>query len=162
MRLIAAFLAGSLISTFAHSAEDSPHSALISRIEVQYLASTVVGPDSPIIDQWIAPARTLNPEVDQATWNGVKTDVAAALTSLLTAKGSALEVFFRGALDALSDAELARLSDLLNDPVYKKFQGAMGSTENQKRMLQAFMGDSLSMGAAVNGVLEKHGLKAPR
>ncbi len=141
MRSIVLFVAGTIFSTFAHSADDSVRSALISRIEVLYLSAAMIRSDSPVVDQLLAGARTLNPDADSATWADVKTDVATALTLTLTGKGSALEAFFRSALDTLSNAELKRLSSLLNNPVYKKFQGEMSKADNQKRMMQAFMGE---------------------
>ena len=161
MRLLVMLAASTMLSTFAHAADDPARSALLSRIETQYLTAAVVAPDSPMVDQWLTDARALNPDVRDADWAGVKSDVAGALTAALTRKGGAFEVFFSGALKTLSTADLKRLSNILGDPAFKKFQGAMASAANQRQLLQTVMGDALSMGEAVNGVLEKHGLKVP-
>ena len=125
MRPVAIMFVGFVFCTFAHAADDPNRAALISRIEVQYAAASVVGADSPIVEMILSSARPLNPNTEDTTWKEIRTEVAASLTSTLTEKGGALDVLLRGALDPLSTAELKRLSSLLSDPVYKKFQGTV-------------------------------------
>ena len=161
MRAASVIVASLMCCGLVCAAQDPGRESLISRIEVQYTYSTVFGADSPFIGEMLRDARSSNPNIDEAMWKEVQIDVAAALTSVLTAKGGALDLFLRGGLDPLSTDELKRLSSLLSDPVYKKFQGSMNSAANQKQMVQSIMASSLSMMAAVNGVLTKHGLTVP-
>ncbi len=161
MRSIATILIGILLPTIASADEATIRSDLVSRVEVQYTSASIVGSDSPIVAMLLAGARSTNPNIDEATWSEVRVEVAAALSSALTAKGGSLDVVVRGALDPLSTAELKRLSTLLGDPVYKKFQTAMTSSDNQKRMVQAVMGNPTSMMGPVFDVLKKHNLSVP-
>lgn len=161
MRSVATILMSILLPTLALADEDPIRSGLVSRIEVQYTSASIVGSDSPVVAMMLTGARSRNPNTDEATWTDVRVEVAAALTLALTAKGGPLDDLVRGALDPLSTAELKRLSSLLGDPVYKKFQTAMTSSDNQKRMVQALMGNPTSMMGPVFDVLKKHNLSVP-
>lgn len=161
MRATPIIMASLMCCSLVRAAQDPGREALISRIEVQYTSSTVFGADSPFIGEMLRGAHSSNPTVDEAMWKEIQIDVAAALTSVLTAKGGALDLFLRGGLNPLSTDELKRLASLLADPVYRKFQGSMNSAANQNQMIQSIMGSSLSMMEAVNGVLAKHGLTVP-
>jgi hypothetical protein len=159
MRSVAIIVIAFAICTHARATDDSDREALIAQIEVQYAAASVVGADSPFVDMMLAGARPLNPTTSEAIWNDVKAEVAKAMTSALTAKGAGLDVLVRGALDPFSITDLKRLTTLLSDPVFKKFQVSVSSVDIQKRVFQAVMTNSLQMTGAVNAVLEKRGLK---
>jgi hypothetical protein len=161
MRSVATILISILLPTLACADDDPIRSGLISRIELQYTSASIVGSDSPMVAMLLTGARSTNPSTDETTWTEVRVEVAAALTSALTAKGAPLDVMVRGALDPLSTAELKRLSTLLADPVYKKFQTAMSSSDNQKRMVQAVMGNPTLLMGPVFDVLKKHNLSVP-
>ena len=64
-------------------------------------------------------------------------------------------------LNQLSVQELQHLDTLLTDPVLVKFQHTMASPQTQRALMQGMAASTLKMQAAMNGVLQRHGLKLP-
>jgi hypothetical protein len=77
----------------------------------------------------------------------------------MTQPGGMMDVTYRAALSPLSDAELDRLAVLLGDPVLRKFTASMAAPATQQQVIKALMTNTEQMGAALNVVLAKHGLK---
>ena len=69
-----------------------------------------------------------------------------------------MEMFLRKSLDDFSDSELERLSDLLNDAAYVKFQRMMSSPAAQGQMMEAMIASALKLIPTINGILVRHGL----
>jgi hypothetical protein len=131
---------------------------LIDHVEAIYLQTSIFSSDSPLLDLFLQGPKAANREVSPETWSLVRKETATALNAAMTARGGALESILRKSLADLADKDLVRLATILKDPVYSKFQAALASPAVQKQMLQALMGDTVRINAAINGVLSSHGL----
>ncbi len=77
----------------------------------------------------------------------------------MTEKGGPFDAVLHSALAPLSDDDLERLSVILADPAYLRFQAAMSRSATQKQFGKTLMENTLKMGAANNTVLVRHGLR---
>jgi hypothetical protein len=154
-------LAGATACSFAASAADAAKEALIHKVAVDSMRNTVFTPDSPLLDNMLAPAKAANPNVPANTWTAVRTDTASAMTDVLFGPGSGISAAMEQSLSQLSVQELQHLDALLTDPVLIKYQHTMASPDTQRAMMQGMAASALKMQAALNDVLKRHGLKAP-
>lgn len=150
-----------LLASSAFAQADS-RVELIHRIEAAYTRTTMFSPESPFVKNMLGPAIRVNPGVSNDIWDGVAKEVAPALSQVMTEEGGAMDTFVRASIEPLSDAELQRLATLMNDPAYLKFQAMMTSSSAQQRLIQAVVGDTAQMAAAINAILARHGLKEVR
>lgn len=141
------------------AAQASPRDVLIEHCETAYLRATTLSADSPLVDMLLASTKSANREASDDTWRGIRQEIAAAVTRSLTERGSTLDTTLRKSMEPLSDVELARLSQVLNDPAYTKFQSAMASPAAQKQFMQAMFDDAPKFQIVVNKILAQHGLK---
>lgn len=154
-----AFWASTLVFWSSISvAQTLPREALIGRIESIYIQTTMLSADSPFIEMFIGSAKSANPGVDGDTWSGIKQEITPMLSKVMTEKGGLMDVFLRKSLENFSDAELEKLSQILSNPIYNKFQIAMASPSTQRELVQALFGYTLNFNAVINSVLVKHGL----
>ena len=153
--LLAALLA---LSSSVSSANSAPREALIDRIETQYVATSVFASDSPVVISILQPAMTANPGVSKETWQSVKKETAAAVTKMITEKGSTMDVLVRSSLESFSDKELEALSLVLSDPSFRKFQAAMSGPAAQQQLHAGMAKVGLQLGTLINTVLVNHHL----
>ncbi len=151
---------GSLLalSSAVSIANSDTREGLISQIVSQYVATTMFATDSPVVSSMLQPAMTANPGVSTETWQSVKTETAAAVTKMLTDKGSTMDVLIRSSLDSLSDKEMKVLSQVLSEPSYKKFQAAMSGPAAQQQLQAGMAKAGMQLGALINTVLASHHL----
>lgn len=156
-----AFVIAVLMSSTSHA--QTPHRDMTIRLieEVAFGQANVYTAKSPLIEMFLAPAKSANPGVSPETWEKVKSDLAAALAKAMSENGGPMGGVLTGAVDTLSDEELDRISKLLNDPIYRKFQTALSRPEVQQRIMQKSAANSMKMIAVVNTVLANSGLKVP-
>jgi len=154
-------LAGAASLSFAASAADTSKQALIQKVTIDSMRNTVFTPDSPLLDNMLAPAKTANPNVPAVTWTAVRTETAAAMTEVLFGPDSSINAAMEQSLSQLSVQELQHLDALLTDPVLIKFQHTMASPDTQRAMMQGMASSAEKMQAAMNDVLKRHGLKVP-
>ncbi|MFA6062694.1 MAG: hypothetical protein WC736_08845 [Gallionella sp.] len=140
-------------------AQTPPRDVLIDRVESIYFQATLYSPDSPSIELLFEPVKDSNPDVSNDTWLALKKEFAPAIAKAMTERGGPLDTAVRNSLRNLSDAELDKLCQILSDPVYSKFQGAIGNRSSQTQFLLALGDAVLKMTDAVNSVLTRHGLK---
>ena len=159
MKILAIFTSCLILCSSVASAQTPSRDELINQIETIYARSTILSPDSPLIDMYLSTPKQANPNTSSETWATVKQEVAIAVTNVMTRKGGSMDLVLRKSLDALSDTELSRLIQLLNDPVFVKYQAAVNSPAAQKQMMQGMVGMALGLNAAINKVLVSHGLK---
>ena len=153
--LLAALLALSSSVSLANSAA---REALIDQIETQYVATAVFASDSPAVISILQTAMTANPGVSTETWQSVKKETAAALTKMITEKGSTMDVLIRSSLESFSDKELKELSQLLSDPTFRKFQAAMSGPAAQQQLHAVMAKAGMQLAALINTVLVNHHL----
>lgn len=154
-------LASATLGMPAANAADATKDALIHKVEVDSMRNTVFTPDSPLLDSMLAPAKAANPKASAETWSAVRTDTASAITSTLFGPDSAVSTAMEQSLNQLSTQELQHLDTLLTDPVLVKFQRTMASPETQRALMQGMAASTVKMQAAMNDVLQRHGLKVP-
>jgi hypothetical protein len=133
---------------------DSPYRrALISQVEMQFAHLAEIPPGGIIVDQSLGAAREVNPALDEATWERVKTEVDIAAVSMMTERGSAFDLGLRTAFDPLSNSELRRLYADRRAAV--EFAKALDSSAIDLGNANVLLDD------AIKSVLEKHGFKVP-
>lgn len=110
----------------------------------------------------LAAAKSANPNINSEKWEKVKVDTAASLTRTLAENGGPMGGVLVGALDAMSDTELERVAQLLDDPAYSKFQAILASSAVQQRVLQKTAKTSEKINDAVNAAISSNGLIVPR
>jgi hypothetical protein len=154
-------IAGALLWSATATSADTAKDALIHKVEVDSMKNTVFTPDSPMLDSLLAPAKEANPNVSAATWTAVRTDTASAISTVMFGPGSGISAAMEQSLNQLSVQELQHLDALLTDPVLIKFQQTMASPNTQRAMMQGLASSTLKMQAALNEVLQRHGLKVP-
>ena len=140
---------------------DSPYrQALISQVEAQlaHLAESSTG--GVIVEQSLGAAREINPDLDEATWKTLETEIGAAAVSMMVQRGSSFDLGLRAVFDTLSTSELRRISSALlkrdfAGPAFLSFKAALESSEIDLGNANAAMADT------IKSVLEKHGLKVP-
>lgn len=140
-------------------AQTLPRDALIDRIESIYVETSLLPPDSPMIEMFIDAAKATNPGVSSDIWLGIKQEIAIAFSKVMTEKGGVMDTMIRRSLENLSEVELEKLSQILSDPVFYKFQAAMVSTPTQKQLMQVMHSIQPKLKAAANSSLVGHGLK---
>ena len=138
-------------------AQTTSRDAIIEKIESAYTRTTMFSAESPFVKNMLAPAITANPGVSKEAWADIAKEVAPALSNVMAEKGGLMDTLLRTSLESLSEDELKRLESILNDPAYLKFQAAMAAPSVQRQLMQSVMSNTLKMGAAINGVLSKHG-----
>ncbi len=141
------------------NAQAATRAEVIVKIEGDYLASVVIQPDSPFIAMMLAQARAANRGAPVIEWQQVQVDTAAAVSKAMATPGGPLDMAMQTSLKTLSDAELLQLSDLLSNPIYRKFQRACQSVEAQKQLMAALVQSSLQMPEVINQVLKQHGMQ---
>lgn len=140
---------------------DSPYRlALALRVEFQFAHLTESPPGGVMVDQSLGAAREINPDLDEATWKTLQTEVGAAAVSMMVQRGDAFDLGLRTVFDTLSTSELSRISTALlrrnfADRAFLKFKAALESPEIDLGNANALLAD------AIKSVLEKHGLKVP-
>jgi hypothetical protein len=153
--------AGAVLGAAVTNAADAAKDTLIRKVEVDSMRNTVFTPDSPLLDSLLSSAKAANPDASEATWAAVRTDTAAAISSTLFGPDSAISAAMGQSLNQLSVQELQHLDTLLTDPVLIKFQHTMASPDTQRALIQGMAASTLKMQAAMNDVLQRHGLKVP-
>jgi uncharacterized protein (DUF1778 family) len=133
--------------------------AAIARIENLQVSESMLTPDSPFLTNMFAPARQANPGVKNEEGSDIRRETSTAIAQVMTQPGGMMDTIFRTALEPMSDAELTKLEALLSDPVWRKFTTALASPAVQQKAVQALMSNTSQMGAAMNAVLARHGLK---
>jgi hypothetical protein len=146
------------LSTPLAIAQVTKRETLIARVEAGYFRAMAASGDSPVIDMILLRPKSANPQADGDVWRQVKSETASAVSVALTENGGAMEMFLRKSLDDFSDSELERLSDLLNDAAYVKFQRMMSSPAAQGQMMEAMIASALKLIPTINGILVRHGL----
>lgn len=148
------FIVLSTSPTFAQT----PREALIDLAAATYLQNTLLSAESPMLDMWLQEPKAKNRQVSDETWRDIKGKFAVSLSSVLGKKDGMLDKMLRHSLNSLSDAELQRIVEILNDPTYARFQKIMASPESQKQLLQVMISDAFAMQAALNDILREYGL----
>jgi len=156
-----AFVIAVLMSSTVHAQTSHRDMTLRHIEEVAFGQTNVYTAKSPFIEMFLAPAKSANPSISLETWEKVKSDLAVALAKAMSENGGPMGGVLTGAVDTLSDDELERVSKLLDDPTYKKFQTALSRPEIQQRVMQKSAANSMKMIAVVNTVLANSGLKVP-
>jgi hypothetical protein len=146
------------LSTSVSLANSAAREALIDQIESQYVATAMFASDSPAVISILQPAMTANPGVSTETWQSVKKETAAALTKMITEKGSTMDVLIRSSLESFSDKELKALSQVLSDPSFRKFQAAMSGPAAQQQLHAGMAKAGMQLAALINNVLVNHHL----
>ncbi|MDA8094460.1 MAG: hypothetical protein M0T84_11240 [Betaproteobacteria bacterium] len=156
-------LIGAVFSLFTTVAWANPVSreALIQKIEGEYSSTTFFSPDSPLVQTLLAPAKSVNPGVSNAVWQGIAKEIAPALGRAVNGKGGVMDSVLRTPLETLSDSDLQRLMVILSDPVYKKFQTAITSPAAQRRVVQSMMANAWKLNVVVDQALTEHKLNVP-
>ena len=131
----------------------------IKRIESLQVSTSIFPPGSPFLADMLNPAFKANPDVKKDEWDAIRIEASVAISSAMTQPGGLMDVAYRASLESLTDVELDRLAVVLSDPVLRKFTTSMAAPATQQKIIKALMGNSLQMGAALNEVLAKHGLK---
>jgi hypothetical protein len=157
--LIAAWFAFVPLVATASEPTTSEKELLIDKVEGQSIGQFKFNKDSPIVMMMMADLKKANPEATAEVWNDVATEVAAQYTDMLTHKGGMMDQLLRPAMATLTLPELKRLSVVLTDPAYLKYQAAMQSQDIQRSMQQAMMTAGLQIAPMLNQILVKHGLK---
>jgi hypothetical protein len=147
------------LSSSLSFAQSATREVLINQIEAQYVSTTIFSADSPVISLILQPAMRANPGIDEATWRSVKGEAAVAVTAMITAKGSTLDVLIRSSLQSLSDKELKTLGQLLADVSFRKFQAAMSGPIAQQQIQSGMASAGLKIMPLINTVLANHQLK---
>jgi hypothetical protein len=132
---------------------------LVEQIENQYVSTAVLTPDSPVVGSILLDAKKANPDAPSEIWDTVRSEVAAAMTKLITERGGVLDVLVRNSLSSMSEGELVTLSRILADPTYRKFLGAMADPAAARQMQLGTAKMGLQMGPMINGILTGHHLK---
>jgi hypothetical protein len=146
------------LSTPLAIAQVTKRETLIARVEAGYFRAMVASVDSPVVDMILLRPKSANPGADSAVWREVKSETASAMSVALTEKDGAMAMFLRKSLDDFSDLELERLSDLMSDAAYIKFQRTTSSPAAQGQMMEAMVASALKLIPTINGILVRHGL----
>jgi hypothetical protein len=150
-----------LFCSSAASAESTlPREMLIDQIEATYMQSVMLSSDSPFLTVILSTAKAQNPNVSAEQWEGIKRELAPALSKVLTGKGGMLDYTLRKSFAIFSDDELVRLSQILDDPIYRKLQTALNNPSTQMEMAKMLFSSAAKMNGAINDILVKHGLNA--
>lgn len=153
-------IAFALTAPAVTSAQTSPRELTIRHIvDVAFNQANVYSAKSPIIERLLGSAKSANPAVSPDAWEKMKPELSIGLTKAMSENGGVFGGALNGAFDELSDSELDRVSQLLDDPVYKKFQTALANPAVQQRVMQLSMASASRMNAALNIVLASHGLR---
>jgi hypothetical protein len=131
-------------------------------LEIQFAHVFETEPGYPTVKQAIDGARELNPDLDEGSWREMTTEVDTMVVSLMTAKGTGLDLALRTVFDSLSTPELKRLSGIFADPAFSKFFTAIISSEVEDVRDSGMDNERTAVPRAVRSVLEKHGLKVPQ
>ncbi|MBV8210226.1 MAG: hypothetical protein JO133_09215 [Burkholderiaceae bacterium] len=149
--LCSAFLA------FATAASASARDELIDQIIDTAGRPAAVSADSENVTKTLAAARAANPSVDQSTWEQVRRETAAALTSINSGSESPFVLQYQAALAQFSDLELQNLLEALRNPLLVKLREALRSNANIYK--KTFMPNVLRINSDVNQILQNHSLK---
>lgn len=159
MKLFVVLTSTLLILSSPAAAQTSSREVLLDHIISIYVQSAIYTADSPFTEMLLKSAKDNNPGVSRDTWLAVKKETASALSKVLTEKGGYMDTIWRMALEHMSDAELERISQILDDPAFRKFQTSMADPAIQRQMLKGLVAITLKDNMAINEILKRYGLK---
>jgi hypothetical protein len=116
-----------------------------------------VGPGSDDVTRTLNAAKLANPSVDQATWEEVRIETAAALSKVNSGPESPFALRYRAALADFSDAELRDVLVALRNPLLIKLRESLRSHSDVYK--KSFMPNALRVNSDVSTILLRHGLK---
>jgi hypothetical protein len=148
-----------LLGPAARGGDDTDREKYISAIESIYFKTTVLSADSPFVSNLLVSAKSANPGVSDGVWTSVASEVAGAFEGLLREKGGLTDTVLRSAMQDLSTADLAHLTDVLSDPVVMKYFAATRSAATQKQLAKGLWATTARLEEAVNKSLRERGLK---
>jgi hypothetical protein len=141
------------------AAESMTREARITRITKSQLGSAMRAENLPGAASTLQFVRQTNPDLSTTQWNEIMDEVSATMTAAMSQPGNPMFSAYKKVLDPFSDAELAKLENLLNDPVYRKYGAALSSPAAQQALMQGMIENSPWMPEALNLALRKRGLK---
>ncbi|MFM9435817.1 hypothetical protein ACFDR9_002888 [Janthinobacterium sp. CG_23.3] len=133
--------------------------ALIARIIKSQLISAISAENLPVIASTLQFVRQTNPNLKETQWNEIIEELNDAIITGMSEPGNPVFAAYKKLLGSFSEAELAKLENLLGDPVYRKYSSALLSPVAQKALMQGFIENSPWMPQVMNFVLRKRGLK---
>jgi hypothetical protein len=92
--------------------------------------------------------RTANPGLSETQWREIMDEISDAMTAGMSQPGNPMFMAQAKLLASFSNAELEKLENLLNDPVYRRYSSTLSSATGQKMLMQGFIENSSWMPAA--------------
>lgn len=86
-------------------------------------------------------------------------EVNDTMTAGMSQPGNPMFSAYKKVSGSFSEVELVKLENLLGDPAYRKYSGALVSPAAQQALMQGFIENSPWMPQALNLALRKRGLK---
>jgi len=157
-RAVTVLVCSSILWMGVAAGENATREQWIARIEAQYMP-VKLSADSPVITSMVDQAKKANPTAPTEIWPIVQSELAASFKEVVFGKGSAIERIIRHALEPMSVGAMQRLSQLLDDPLYKQFTAAMSDPTAQKEAQTAIMRAGLELGPVFNEILTRHQLR---
>ena len=133
---------------------------LIEKVESLQVRALLTSGQLPLVNLTLGAARRVNPAVTESTWREIREETISAMRKLLIFSGSDFDETFRRSVESLSDGELQKISLILSDPIYTKYQEAIVAPPVMQGFLSAQKQMGQSLLAVMNKVLLKHGIPA--
>ncbi|MBK6006346.1 hypothetical protein JJB11_09610 [Ramlibacter ginsenosidimutans] len=159
MAKLLAFVCALLVFSSCSIAQEMPRSVALEKISASWADVQLLADNSPLGEMMVAPYRSANPGVSTEEWAAIKKELLAAFSKTFTSPQGVLDILVRKTLEGFSDAEVARLATLLDDPVYKKYQAASASPAMQQQFVRAMAASALQVGSTANSIMARHGLR---
>lgn len=141
------------------AAESPAREARIARITKSQLGSAMRAENLPGAASSLQFVRQTNPNLSTTQWSEIMDEVNDTMTSAMSQPGNPMFSAYKKLLGPFSDDDLAKLENLLNDPVYRKYSTTLTSPTAQQALMQGMIENSPWMPEALNLALRKRGLK---
>jgi hypothetical protein len=148
-----------VVASLVCQAQSTSREESFLRIERSFKVATLFTADSPMLVSLLQSAKSANPSVSETDWRNMQPEFATSITSALRNDGGSMLRWLHASLDQLTDAELERMAEIYEDPVFAKSQKAMSSAAAQQEAMRRNLVSARLISVGINSVLSKHGLK---
>ena len=155
--VVALFFVGQLPHCAA--SDNRVREARIGRMVKSQLGAAMRAEDLPAAASTLQFVRQTNPSLTEAQLSEIMDEVNDMMTTGMSQRGNPMFLAHEKLLSSFSDADLVKLEQLLEDPIYRKYSSALASPVAQQALMQGFIENSPWMPEALNLALRKRGLK---
>lgn len=150
-----------LVSGLSAHASDNVRDSNVVKI-IDYLRTSLVGPDSVLLQTLVAKLKKANPDVSETNWRAFLSDVSKLVAPAVLTAGEPGAALLRSRLSELTDNDLQNLADFLPSSAFQKYQEAITQPVVMEAGLGKLFMNIQSVMEEIGNSAATHNLKIPQ